>query len=109
MLIATRKLDARIQGHDTAVQIRIFQPVCENEAWTCEYEIDWPSGAKSGRAVGVDAIQAILLALQKVGVTLYTSDYHKNGQLSWPSSGSGYGFPVPSNVRDLLIGEDLRL
>jgi hypothetical protein len=109
MPIATRKLSVRVQDRDVALEIRIFEPVSENEAWSCRYEIDWPSGTKSARAVGVDAIQAIILALQKIGITLYMSDYHKNAQLTWPAAGGGYGFPVSRNVRDLLIGEDLNL
>lgn len=108
--IATRKLNVKEQDRDIEVEIRLFEPQPENDAWACRYEIDWPSGLKSGNAMGVDAIQAMLLALQKIGIILYTSDYHRNAQLTWPSAaGGGYGFPVPSNVRDLLTGEDVNI
>lgn len=106
MPIATRKLVVRIEGRDVMLEIRLFKPVSDDGAWSCRYEIDWPSGTKHGRAVGIDGIQAILLALQKIGIILYTSEHHKNAQLAWPAAKSGYGFPVPSNARDLLVGED---
>jgi hypothetical protein len=51
-------------------------------------------------------MQAVLLALQMIGTVLYTSDYHKSGKLFWEKPGDGYGFPVPSNLQDMLIGED---
>lgn len=46
-------------------------------------------------------------------MSLYFSDYHKTGRLKWPgddieAAGGGYGFPVPRNARDLLIGIDKR-
>jgi hypothetical protein len=51
-------------------------------------------------------MQAVLLALQMIGAVLYTSDYHKSGKLFWEKPGRGYGFPVPSNLQDMLIGDD---
>ena len=106
MLIATRHLVVRTDGREVTMEIRLFKPELDGEASSCRYEIDWPSGTKSSRAAGVDDIQAILLTLQKIGIELYTSAYHKNGELEWLTAGSGYGFPVTSNVRDLLVGED---
>ena len=106
MIIAARKLIVRSEGRDATVEIRLFAPVSEDGAWSCGYEIDWPSGTKHSRGVGGDGIQAIFLALQKIGITLYMSEYHRNGHLAWQIAGGGYGFPVPSNARDLLAGED---
>ena len=31
---------------------------------------------------------------------------HKSGRLMFDDTGSGYGFPVASSIRDLLIGDD---
>ncbi len=58
-------------------------------------------------AFGVDSVQALELALQMIGITLYTSSYHRLGQIFFEMEGSGYGFPVPTNARDMLIGDDL--
>jgi len=43
-----------------------------------------------------------------IGSEIYTSDYHKSGHLSSHESWRGYGFPVPQNLRDLLIGDDAK-
>ena len=53
--------------------------------------------AREGPAFGVDSIQSILIALQKVGAEIYTSEAHKSGKLSWLERGDGYGFPLPRN------------
>jgi len=53
-------------------------------------------------------VQAVLLTMQKIGTEIYMSEYHKSGRLLWTAPGRGYGFPVPSNLRDLLIGDDAR-
>ena len=42
-----------------------------------------------------------------IGITLYTSSYHRLVQIFFEMEGSGYGFPVPTNARDMLIGDDL--
>ena len=57
-------------------------------------------------AEGEDALQSLTLALQMIGAELYTSTYHQDGALHAEGSEQGYGFPVPANVRDLLIGVD---
>jgi hypothetical protein len=56
--------------------------------------------------VGVDAFQALHLTLERIGLDLYTSPYHAAGELVWEKPGDGYGFPVPPNVRHLLVGAD---
>jgi hypothetical protein len=109
MIIATRQLKVRTSSGDTNVEIRLFKPTNEDGMWVCNYEIDWPGGTKKSFAAGADAIQAIFLALQKVGIQLYTSDYHRSGGLYWSGSGGGYGFPVGSSLRDLLVGDDSNL
>ncbi|MEW6123613.1 MAG: hypothetical protein AB1698_13445 [Pseudomonadota bacterium] len=54
-------------------------------------------------------MQSLIGALQMIGADLYTSSDHRNGQLQSLGDGwTGYGFPVPYNLRDALIGEDAR-
>ena len=108
MLIAVRMLKVRTAAGDTDLEIRLFKPIEERGMWVCRYEIDWPEGSKKNWGAGADGIQALLLALQKIGIELYTSAYHENGELSWGPQGKGYGFPVTKNVRDLLIGDDAK-
>lgn len=107
MVIATRVLKLRGPEADTEIPIRIFSPEKgEAGGWFCRYEISWPHREWQSTGWGVDAVQAILLTFQKIGIEIYTSEYHKSGQLMWEAPGKGYGFPVPHNARDLLIGDD---
>jgi hypothetical protein len=109
MLMGTRSLKIRSGITDAEVAVRLFAPEENEGTWWCRYEIDWPNGKKASAAAGVDSIQAIVLALQKIGVELYCSDHHKSGGLIWTESGRGYGFPVAADVRDLLLGDDTNL
>ena len=109
MQIAHRRLTTSSPLGDTEVLIRVFKPEESDGNWVCRYEIDWPSQKQSGFAAGIDSIQALLLALQKVGVDIYTSSYHETGSLKWFEPTRGYGFPVTGNLRDLLIGDDVNL
>lgn len=70
------------------------------------YEIDWPEGRQESIAWGADSVHAIVLALQMIGADIYTSSYHKSGKLMHEAPGRGYGFPVPSGIRDLREGDD---
>jgi hypothetical protein len=91
---------------DIPVPITIDIPRQGKRDWSCAYEIGWPDGPRQGFGYGIDATQAMLLALKAVGIDLYTSDYHRSGRLRWIEPGDGYGYPVPKNIRDLLVGND---
>ena len=56
-----------------------------------------------------NSVQALDIALRMIGAEIYTSDYHKFGNLFVEAPGRGYGFPVPATIRDLLIGDDKKL
>lgn len=106
MLIAERIL--RLQQGDThhGVPVRVFLPVADQAAWSCGWEIHWPDSIRSGTALGHDALQALVLALQAIGAQLYASDAHAAGELSWTSGRRGYGVPVSRLIRDRLEGDD---
>jgi Domain of unknown function (DUF6968) len=109
MVIASRILKYRATAGSGDVAISVFAPERESDGtWFCRYEIDWPDGKWASRAGGVDAIQALYLALQMIGSDLYTSNYHKSGQLYLDAPGRGYGFPVPITLRHVLVGDDRR-
>lgn len=109
MVMAERRLIVDDPTGDKEVMIRLHQPEAEDGAWSCRYEIDWPGRSRSSRACGVDSMQALVLALQAIGIEIYSSSYHESGLLSWHRASRGYGFPVSYNVRDLLVGDDQRL
>jgi hypothetical protein len=108
MIIASRTLTLQRAGAKRDVQVAIFAPEPDGGSWKCQYEIDWPHGKWESFGAGVDAVQALTIALQKIGVEIYFSEYHKSGQLFWNKPGNGYGFPVPPSARDVLSGDDTK-
>jgi len=107
-MIGTRTLHVTTATGRHDVTVELATPRQTAEGWTCEFTIGWPDNPVSSRAVGNDGLEAALLAQQKIGVMIYMSRYHAEGRLSWRKDCSGYGFPVPKNGRDLLIGDDQR-
>ena len=108
MIIATRHLLLHDKGRTTDIPIRIHAPEKAEVDWICRFEIGWPEGRAERWGGGVDAVQALLFALQMIGAEVYTSSQHQSGRLEWLERGRGYGFPVPDNIRDLLVGDDKR-
>jgi hypothetical protein len=108
MIIATRHLVLRDKDRDIEIPVRIHAPERSEVGWICRFEIEWPEGRVERWGSGNDAMQALLIAMQMIGTQIYTSHHHEAGRLEWLSPGLGYGFPVPNNVRDLLVGDDLK-
>src|ERR1700741_1739995 len=106
MVIATRVLKLRQGSGEIPVPIRIFVPEQREVDWACRFEIEWPNETTTLEAWGVDAVQALELAMKMIGAFIYGSDHHASGKLTWEAPGQGYGFPVPNTIRDLLVGED---
>lgn len=108
MIILTHRLYLKIGDADRAIDIVVRKPEPEptGKAWTCRYEIDWPEGFKARDAYGLDALQALVLALEMIGAEIYTSAYHREGRLRAYDREAGYGFPVPSSLRGMLVGVD---
>lgn len=108
MTVFTRILHDR-DNPAAEIPVRVFAPAPDDGAWWCRFTIGWPDGELARKAGGIDAIQALDLALKMIGANLYTSDLHEAGRLVWLEAGRPYGFPVPDTIRDLLIGDDARL
>lgn len=106
MIIATRRLILREDNRDIDIPVRIHAPEKAEVGWICRFEIDWPEGKGKRWGAGVDEIQALQIAMQMIGSEIYASARHKAGRLRWLAPGDGYGFPVASNIRDLLVGDD---
>jgi hypothetical protein len=107
VIIATRTLYIKAAaGSPRGFDIRVYQPEKVGTSWQCRYEIDWPRGLRKSAAQGVDGVQALTIALQKIGTELYTSAYHRDGTLGFETTRRGYGFPVPKPLRAQLVGDD---
>lgn len=91
---------------DISIPVRIHTPVRSKIDWSCRAEIGWPGQPWSRDVTGIDAIDAVELALRMVGTELYCSEWHASKRLVWLAPGDGYGFPVPRSISDMLIGQD---
>jgi hypothetical protein len=90
------------------VAVSVSWPVLDQQAWRCRWEINWPDRTRSNVGCGIDAMQALIVALQMIGSEIYCSHEHQSGRLAWTEDTTGYGFPVPNGIRDLLIGDDAK-
>ena len=104
----TRILKLRSNGREDDVVIDIQWPELRANSWFADWRIRFPERERKGSAGGTDAIQAVDGALKLIGAELYASDEHKAGSLTWGDDWSGYGFPVPSNMRDMMTGDDAK-
>jgi hypothetical protein len=102
----TRLLTFKSGTDTTQVPIEVAWPTQIQSSWSCEWKIHWPDRARSNSAKGADAIQALINAFQMIGSEIYNSPEHRSGRLSWHDGWAGYGFPVPSTIRDLLKNDD---
>jgi hypothetical protein len=97
--IALRKLEL---GNDDFVEVFIWAP--EERAdheHRCEFQITGLATVVFSYAIGGDSIQALMLAFEKIGVELYSSEGAKSGALRWNGE-SNLGFPVPKGLEDLV-------
>jgi hypothetical protein len=107
MIIAQRTLKILTGAQaGSAVLIVVHMPSKDGDGWSCIYEIGWPERPRKSQGAGVDAVQALNIAMQKIGIELYLSSYHAQGSLEFQGTGKGYGFPVPSSMRGMLVGDD---
>jgi hypothetical protein len=106
MIIAQRMLTLKSAGGDIDIPIQIHAPEKADDHWICRFEINWPGERLERHGAGIDAVQALLIAMQMIGAHIYSSEEHESGGLSWLESGRGYGFPVAKTIRDSLVGDD---
>lgn len=105
-VIAERRLF--LDGEE-AVRVRIGQPLLAytpHEQSACPWIIEGLGSGKLRYTVGIDRVQALWLALQMIGSTLYASDEYRAGRLKAFEAGNDHddlGFPVIPNTEDLLL------
>ena len=102
-VIAERTLTLK-PGKTVAVRLGLPYTPDEfpKESW-CPYQITGLGSGKIRYVVGIDAFQALWLALQTIGVTLYASEEYKTGRLHFfENDDPDLCFPVTENCRDLL-------
>ena len=97
-VIAERKL--RLFPHGSVV-VRIGKPrkFRGDNNYFCPYEILWPDRRRISYCGGVDAVQALRLAMNIIATDLYTSPIA--AKLTWLGQGD-LGFPALEAIRDLV-------
>lgn len=77
-----------------SVQIGKPEKFQNSEDYYCPYQIVGVGDGKIRHAGGIDSIQALLLALKKIGTDLSSLDVYKTGDLKWEGGEKGdLGFP----------------
>jgi hypothetical protein len=95
----------RLVGKDRKrykVYLRVGKPrPIPGSDYGCVYQIVWPSGPRTRLLYGVDALQALDLALQVAHLDLVHTIPYAEGRLTWEGS---YDLMLPVNnvVRDLI-------
>jgi hypothetical protein len=79
---------------DTEISLSVERPLPEGSDFRCRYEIVWPERTQHGYGVGVDAVQALLLALQNAGADINHSTYAKAKKLIWLEPDRDFGLPL---------------
>ncbi|HUO98666.1 MAG TPA: hypothetical protein VMU01_08345 [Rhizomicrobium sp.] len=98
-IVARREFELESGGTVTAFLGQPY-PVDDGGTYFCPYQIDGIGSRVIRRAGGVDAVQALLLALQMMATDLYCSDAGRQGKLRWLGK-RNLGFPVPKSIADL--------
>ena len=82
-----------------SVTIEFFAPEeREPDYWICRSHISAPFDLDS-EAAGVDAVQALHLAMVKAGVDLTHPPEHLTGRLQYDGPGENFGFPLPDELQ----------
>jgi hypothetical protein len=93
--IATRKFTFGNQN-SSYVEVLVYLPVKDQEDYRCKYEIkERDSIVKEGYALGVDSMQALTLALQKLGADILFSNEGKEQKLFWNGQNQDLGLLLP--------------
>lgn len=103
---ARRALRGKTNKGDVEIAVTIFAPTADGANWSCVYEIEWPDLTRRNTALGVDSMQALILALQMVGAELYAGRPSQILTLDWLSDDGSLGFPLPPALRSVARGED---
>ena len=87
----------KVDGKEFAC--RFLRPVLDDQDYRCDIEIDWPKPCTFKHAYGVDEVQALLLAMQRVHVDLLAARENSGKLVSWLDQRS-LGLPIPNTARD---------
>jgi hypothetical protein len=101
-VIATRLLSlVRDKKTTQEITVRLGQPkhMPDTSDYYCPYQILGIGSEKIKYAAGIDAFQAIQLAMGRIGADLWALNQECSGQLRWEGDEHGdVGFPTPAGT-----------
>lgn len=81
------------------VVCRFLRPVLDEGDYRCDIELDWPQSGIARHAYGVDEVQALLLAMQRVHLDLLTARENSGTDVAW-LGGRSLCLPIPAAARE---------
>lgn len=100
-VIASRTLRLGTGVDRVTVSIGAPKPYPDGKDFFCPFRIEGLGDDQVKYVGGVDAVQALQLAMHRIGVELYASPHAAT--LRWiDPDDPDLGFPVPDNVRELI-------
>lgn len=97
-VIAERRLDWTADAESEGVVVRIGKPVRDPDPegdWLCPLQIAGLGDDTVRAAFGVDAVQALILAMQMIHIDLQAGQRRTGRTLQWLEQ-SDLGFPPPA-------------
>ncbi|MEZ5901185.1 MAG: hypothetical protein R3D51_17025 [Hyphomicrobiaceae bacterium] len=76
----------------TPVEISVECPVLDGEDYCCRYAINWPQCTQKGYAMGVDSMQALILALSHIASDVRSPRVQPEEEIYWLELGDEGGF-----------------
>ena len=94
-VVAKRRYDLHTPAgqRQRHVNIEFARPIKEHSHYRCFYRIEGLDGQLVRYAAGIDAVQALLLAMTGAASYIYTSDAFKAGLISW-NGDTNLGLPL---------------
>lgn len=90
-----------LDGRDGAVRIELDLPIrtAGHDDFCCTFRIIGLGPAFNSHACGVDAVQAMLLTLKKIGAMLHSSEEWQSGRLTWLGRPNDLGLPLLDRLK----------
>lgn len=95
-VVASRMLTLTDNNSNRLVTVSIGRPekFTDSEGFYCPFKITGLGDESVNWCGGIDEVQSLLLALERIGIVLTDTDEYKQGNLVWVGSDKGkLGFP----------------
>jgi hypothetical protein len=78
------------------LEVLVYAPIEDGPDYRCNYEIrEADQLVRQSSAFGIDSLQTLVLAMQKLGADLAHSEYAKSGRLFWNDQSDDLGLLPP--------------